>query len=309
MTMSKKPSTQLDLENVEITLTQGGVKAAMKDAQASSRDLWFVERDKLRIIPNFNTRIRGDALIAHIRSLADSMKTEGYYPDKPLAGYVAKEGDEQVIYITDGHCRLEGRDLAVKEGAEIDKLPVVVSAQGTSVEDLTVALVRSSSGKPLEPYELGIVCKRLSRFGWDADEIARRLGFTRTYVENLLLLISSAPGVRQMVMDGKVSATTAIDALKQFGSQAEQRLMSALDKVQQKGGERVTKKHMPAKPEVVFRKQVIKSAPVLFNTVRDITLDDGYKQLSGELREKIDALMTTLNSLESAKKVEASEDS
>jgi ParB family transcriptional regulator, chromosome partitioning protein len=307
--MGKALEVQPELENVDISLVQGAVKAAMKDAAASSRDLWFVDRSKLRIIPNFNTRIRGDGLASHIRSLADSMKSEGFYPDKPLAGYVAKDGDEQVIYITDGHCRLEGRDLAVQEGAEIDKLPVVVSAQGTSVEDLTVALVRSNSGKPLEPYELGIVCKRLARFNWDADEIARRLGFTRTYVENLLLLISSPIGIRQMVMDGKVSATTAIDALKQFGGQAEQRLLSALDKVQQKGGERVTKKHMPAKPEVIFKKQVIKSAPVLFNTVRDIRLDDGYKQLSAELREKIDALMATLNSLESNNKEEVSEDS
>jgi hypothetical protein len=274
--MGKALEVQPELENVDISLVQGAVKAAMKDAAASSRDLWFVDRSKLRIIPNFNTRIRGDGLASHIRSLADSMKSEGFYPNKPLAGYVAKDGDEQVIYITDGHCRLEGRDLAVQEGAEIDKLPVVVSAQGTSVEDLTVALVRSNSGKPLEPYELGIVCKRLARFNWDADEIARRLGFTRTYVENLLLLISSPIGIRQMVMGGSVSATTAIEALKKFGTQAEEKLQIALAQAKEKGSERATKKHMPAKPEVVFKKRVIKSAPVLFNTVRDITQDEGY---------------------------------
>jgi ParB-like chromosome segregation protein Spo0J len=257
-----------------------------------------VERDQLRIIPNFNTRIRGERLTAHIRELADSMKSEGYYPDKPLAGYVAREGDEQVIYITDGHCRLEGRDLAVSEGAEIDKLPVVVSAQGTSIEDLTVALARTNSGKPLEPYELAIVCKRLSRFGMDSDEIARRVGFTRTYVDNLLLLIGADAAIRQMVMDDKVSASTAVDAIKQHGSKALERLQVALEQAQAGGKERVTKKLMPAKPELVFKKYVTKSAPQLFNAVRDITLDDGYKHLSSELREKLDQLMKQFSQLE-----------
>ena len=57
---------------------------------------------------------------------------------------------------------------------------------------------------------------------------------------------------------------------------------------------------MPAKPEVVFKKRVIKSAPVLFNTVRDITQDEGYAKLSSALREKIDALMHDLDALEKA---------
>lgn len=293
--MSKR---QIELEHIDVNLVPGGVKAAMRDAGASSRDLWFVERSKIKVIPNFNTRIRNDALKAHVRQLADSMKSEGYYPDKPLAGYVAKEGDEQVIYVTDGHCRLEARDLAVSEGAEIEKLPVVISAHGTSVEDLTVALVRSNSGMPLQPYELAIVCKRLSRSNWDADEIATRLGFTRTYVDNLLLLIGSPMAIRQLVMEGKVSASTAIDAIRQFGDKAAERLQQALDKVQAEGGDKVTKKHMPPKPEVVFKRQVTKAAPALFNSLREIRLDKGYQRLSPEVRAKLDELMAELNSLE-----------
>ena len=303
--MAKKSEAQLELENVEITLTQGSVKTAMKDAGASSRDLWYVARDEIRVIPNFNIRLRNDALRAHIRSIADSMKLEGFYRDKPLAGYVAKEGDAQVIYVTDGHCRLEARDLAVSEGAEIDALPVVIAAQGTSIEDLTVALVRTGTGKPPEPYEVAIACKRLSRFGWDPAHIALRLGFTRTYVDNLLLLMGAHPDIRQMVMDDRVSATTAVEAIKTHGAKALERLQAALENAKAGGKERVTKKDLPAKPEVIFKKQVTKAAPMLFNAVRDITLDEGYQQLSQALREKLNALMAELNTFEAGSSTQA----
>lgn len=295
-----KTHTQMELGNVDIELTQGSSKQAMKEVGASSRDLWFVDRESIKIIKDFNTRIQGPALQAHIRNLANSMKAEGFYPDKPLAGYVAREADAQVIYITDGHCRLDAYDVAASEGAELGRLPVVVSAQGTSVEDLTVALVRSNSGKPLEPYELAIVCKRLSRFSWEVDEIAHRLGFTKTYVDNLLLLISSPIAIRQMVMDGKLSATTAVEAIKQHGDKATVKLQAALEQAQSDGKERVTKRLLPPKPEAAFKKQVTRAAPELYNSLRDITMDAGYKQLSPELRTKLDALMREFTSIENA---------
>ena len=284
-------ATQLEFDNIELNLTPGGVKKAMAQAGASSSDLWKVSIDELRIIPNFNVRLRDANFNQHIRSLADSMKVEGFYQDKPIAGYVAKEGDSQVIYITDGHCRFEAAKLAISEGAEITKLPVVVVSQGTSPEDLTVALVRANSGKPLEPYELAVVCKRLARFGWENADIASRLGFTPSYVDNLLLLISGPSNIRQMVLDGQVAAATAIEAMRKHGNKAFDKLQAALEAAQATGGERVTRKHMP---EVIFKKKVVKAAPNLFNSLRDITKDTGYQHISPGLREKLDALMTEL---------------
>jgi ParB family chromosome partitioning protein len=283
---------QLALEDTELDLVPGGVKKAMAQVGASSSDLWKVSLDDLRIIPNFNVRIRDEKFNDHIRALADSMKAEGFYPDKPFAGYVAKEGDAQVIYITDGHCRYEAAKLAISEGAEISKVPVVVVSQGTSVEDLTVALVRANSGKPLEPYEMAIVCKRLARFGWDTPLIASRLGITTTYVENLLLLIAGPTNVRNMVMEGQVAAATAIDAMRRYGDQAFDKLQAALDTAKAAGGNRVTKKHMP---EVIFKKAVAKAAPTLFESMREVTQDPGYRKLSPELRQKLDHLMAELN--------------
>lgn len=88
-----EPVTQFDT-----TLVAGNVKAAMRNVQASSRDLWEVNVSDIRILDDFNVRIHDSAWETHIRALANSMKVEGFYQDKPLAGYVAKEGDAQVIY-------------------------------------------------------------------------------------------------------------------------------------------------------------------------------------------------------------------
>lgn len=54
-----------------------------------------------------------------------------------MAGFVAKEDGNDVIFVTDGHCRYDAVELAIAEGAELSRIPVVVAHQGTSMEDLT----------------------------------------------------------------------------------------------------------------------------------------------------------------------------
>lgn len=286
-----EPVTQFDA-----CLVAGNVKQAMRDAKATSRDLWSVEVSALRILTDFNVRIHDAAWETHIRALANSMKVEGFYQDKPMAGYVAKEGDEQVIYITDGHCRYNAVRLANSEGAEIERVPVVVSAQGTSLEDLTVALFKSNSGKPLSPFEIGIVCKRLSLFGWNIDQISTRLDMTEFYVDGLLRLVAAPKPIREMVQNGQVSASVAIQVLRAKGNKAFDYLQSALNKAQGAGKERVTAKHLP---EHAFQKSVKKAAPALFGALVDVKADPGYQHISPELREKLELLVAQLNEAKS----------
>jgi ParB family chromosome partitioning protein len=287
----------IDPKQVEFDgkLVPGGAKSFMKDTGSSSRDLWQVDVGLVKVLPNFNVRIKDDKYVDHIRRLADSMKEEGFYQDKPLAGYVAKEGQEQVIYITDGHCRLEAVRLAIKEGAEIVKVPVVVASAGSSMEDLTVALVRANDGKPLTPLEIAIVCRRLTKFNWEVKEIARRLGFSQNYVEGLLLLIGAPQEVRAMVESGEVSASTAIGILRSDGDKAYEKLQEGLEKAKAKGKDKVTKKHMATGG---FKKEVKKVAPRLFVTLREVRNDPGYKSIGEGLREKLEQLLSQLDGLD-----------
>jgi len=238
--------TEFNLE-----LTAGNMKAAMKESGATSSDLWKVPRASIRVIDGFNVRNSDDPeYVAHIRFLADSMKANGYYPDKPLSGFVARENDQDVIYLSDGHSRLSAVDLAVSEGCEIATIPVVVKPRGTSMEDLTVALFTSNTGKPLTPIETAAVCKRLVGFGMPEKTIAERLNLSKRYVDDLLALIGSPKAIRNLVTTGKVSATNAINAIHTHGDKAIAKLTAAVDTAQAAGGKKATAKHLD-KPKKV----------------------------------------------------------
>lgn len=242
----------MSVEKVE-DLIPGNVKGAMTAAEASSSDLWMVPMSEIRVIEGFNVRKHNDGYKAHIRALADSIKANGFYRNKALAGYVAKETAEDgsttnVIYITDGHSRLAAAHLAAEEGADLSLLPVVVAPKGTSTEDLTVSLVTQNSGRPLEPLEVAEVCKRLVGFGWEEKQIAERLGFSKNHVTNLLALIAGPAPLRKMVEKGQVSATLAIETLKK-GTKAIEKLKETVSKASSEGKKKVTKKALRDEPK------------------------------------------------------------
>lgn len=280
-------------------LVQGSVKKAMAAAQASSSDLWKVSLQTLRILPNFNVRVHDDAYKEHLASIVASMKANGYRQDRLMTGFVAIEDGQQIIYVTDGHTRYEAAKIAVSEGAEIPHIPIVILPQGTNVEDLTAGLVTSNSGKPLSPYEVGIVCKRLIGFGWEPRQIGERLSFTEQYVNNLLVLMAAPKEIRDMVQSGQVAASTAVAVLTSHGDKAVEHLLLGLNRAKSAGGSRVTAKHLPGS---FFTKSVKKAAPKLFSALSEVKQDPAYQSISPKLRVRLEELITQL---ETAKEKDA----
>lgn len=224
-----------------ISFEPGNVKQAMKGSTSS--DLYKVERANLHIEEGFNVRVHDAEYKAHIRQLADSIKSNGYMQDKPLAGYVADQDGVSIIIITDGHSRLTAYDMAVSEGMEPFPLPVVTKPRGTSMEDLTIALVTSNSGRPLTPYELGLVVKRLVGYGMETKDIAKRIGKGKAYIEGLLDLTAAPKALRDMVTTGKVSATLAVETMKQHGAKEAAKVLGAgVKEATASGKDKVTKK-------------------------------------------------------------------
>jgi ParB family chromosome partitioning protein len=289
-------------------IVQGSVKKFMNETQdgekiGSSRDLWYIDRKNIRVIPGYNARIQNARLKAHIRAIADSIKLDGFRPSNPLTGHVAREGDELIFYVVGGHCRLEAVDLVEAEtGESVGKIPVIATAQGTSMEDLTVDLARSNAttGKELEPYELAMICKRMLRFNWSHETMAQKSGITRAYLDNLLILAGAPSAIREMVIEDQVSASTAIDAIKAHGSEAVSKLQAALDSVKKMGGERITKKHIEPTQNALIKKQVAKAAPRLYASLGEIRKDQGYAGLSADLRAKLDEIFAQIGVQEAA---------
>lgn len=226
----------------QIEFFPGAVKKATEGCK--SADLWKVPRDRLRRQPGFNVRVKSPAYKARVRQIADSIKANGFYADKPLAGYVAKEGEEHIIIVTDGYTRMDAVDLAVSEGAEVETLPVVTKPNGTSMEDLNIAFVTGNAGQPLTPYETALVAKRLIGFGMDEQAIALRIGFTLPHVQNMLALMAAPVSVRKMVEEDKVSFSAAVAAIREHGPKAAEVLKSSLAAAEESGKTRITPKLM-----------------------------------------------------------------
>lgn len=234
-------------------LVRGNVKAAMKEAGASSADLWNVKPALLRVLDGFNGRVVTPEYEAHIESIAESILANGYYQDKPIAGFVADEDGERVIYVTEGHTRHAAVLRAIGRGAPVETVPVVIKPKGTTMEDLTVALVTSNNGRPFTPYETALIVKRLIDMGMPEKVVAQRLGFSRGYVNDLLSLVGAPKAVRDMVVAGQVSATVATKAVKQHGGKAAGHLKSGLAVAKGAGKARVTAQHLREKNAPVPR--------------------------------------------------------
>lgn len=64
---------EMPLDSFERDLVQGSTKKAMSGSK--SRDLWQVDPRELKFMSGFNARTPRPGLEAHIRALADSMKS------------------------------------------------------------------------------------------------------------------------------------------------------------------------------------------------------------------------------------------
>ena len=239
-------------------LTPGSVEPAMKAAEAKTTKLYKVPIAKIKVMPGFNVRVQSAEYLEHRDMIAASIKANGFDQTKPVAGYVAKEGDENVIYLTDGHTRLDAvavvnGDPDVDPRSEITTLPVLVHPGTASLTDLTVALHTSNTGRPLTPFELGVVVKRLmSEEGADKTQLAARLAVTPRYLDDVLLLVDAPKQVREAVMAGNVSSTLAIQEIRKDPKSAVAKITKAVADNKASGGTgKVTRKALGPKMQKV----------------------------------------------------------
>lgn len=209
-------------------LVPGAVKVAMKDSGAKSSDLYRVPPSALKVREGYNPRIETPDFLQGLQALADNMKVEGFYDSKPIAVSVAIEDGTNVLYVEDGHRRLRAVLLAIGQGADIATVPVTVMPRSTNEVDRLVHMVHSNNdGEKFKPLELGIIISRMHKLGIDEADIAKRLGMTTTYVRQLSSLMSAPKAIRDMVKDGEISATLAIETVAEHKGEAEELLKEA----------------------------------------------------------------------------------
>ncbi len=287
------------VENVQTTFDMpffpGSVKTHMRDIESGRADIWRPKVDDIKVLPGFNPRIQNEEYESHVESLAGLIFDNGFRTDRPLSGIVLKVDGKDQLFIYDGHCRLEGAKRAIARGAEIERLPVVAAPKGTSLEDITAEVANSNTGKHLTPLEVGVVCKRLIGFGWDSSQIAKRLSITGVYVDQLLMVIASPLKIREMIQAGKVSLSTALDALRKHGDKAIEVLEGSLSKAEMSGKGRVTASMLPGAKR---KAEVRKAAPQLHDVARRVTQDPAFAKLDEGIRADLMALLDRIKAAE-----------
>lgn len=270
-------------------LIAGNSKKAISDAGATGlAGSILVPIDSIKVMEGFNVRLDDtDRYKAHIRWLADSIKANGFYGDKPLAGFVRKTEDGEEIVVTDGHSRLVAAKLAITEGAPLTSLPMVLKPAGTSVEDMVVALATSNGGLPLTTVEQAFVAKRLVSFGWDTKKIAAALALTVQYVNDLLMLLAGPAAVLDLVANDKISATLAITELKKAPEKATAILKAAVTKALAEGKTRATAKHTKPKADKKATPAAAETKPEKTGpSAKELALTKSLEKAKTELAQK-----------------------
>jgi ParB-like chromosome segregation protein Spo0J len=221
-----------------------GSRDQIREVSTGRGDVYMVPVRSIRVRPGFNDAREADPdYPAHIRELADSIKANGFMRHKTLTGLIASDGH---VYLSDGHSRFAAVQLANSEGADVEALPFMNEVKGTNDIDRTFGLITNNNGKRLTPYGEGLVIKQLIGQGVTEKEIARRLGFNPQKVSNLLELCAAPRAIVQAVVDGEVSATTAIQVMKSEGVNAVAALEAGKAIAKAAGKSKVTAKHLAA---------------------------------------------------------------
>jgi hypothetical protein len=216
--MAKTETAQIpsmEFKHVFEAATADDAFAAVEDRREGTQVM--VPFEAIHPVSDFNIRIHTPDYEAHIERIKESIKQNGFFRHMPLKVHPVNENGQNLLYLVGGYSRYAAAKRAVAEGAKISRLPVVPTPKGTSLDDLLIGLDRDNDGRPLTPFEKGILVKRLQAADNDEEEIATALGITKQYVGDLLQLMAAPKALHNMIVGGEVAAALAIDMLKEHG--------------------------------------------------------------------------------------------
>jgi ParB family transcriptional regulator, chromosome partitioning protein len=126
-----------------------------------------------------------------------------------LAASIAEHGVLQPVLVTQtpqGYRLVAGeRRLRAAELAGLDRVPAVVRTVAEQ-DQLAFALIENLQRTDLNALEEARAFRRLAdEFGLTQEEVAQRVGRSRSSVANTLRLLDTAPAVQRALADGQIS--------------------------------------------------------------------------------------------------------
>ena len=148
-----------------------------------------------QIIPN-PSQPRGDMDGEKLEELSNSIREHGIL--QPLI--LTKESNEDIYVLIAGERRLRAAKLA-----GLESVPAIVR-QASEQERLELALIENIQRENLTPMESAEAYQQLNdEFGLSHDQIAVRVGKSRTAVTNTIRLLKLPDTAREALRTGKIS--------------------------------------------------------------------------------------------------------
>jgi ParB/RepB/Spo0J family partition protein len=191
-----------------------GERARLRAIASGRRDAFNIDPKLIKIDAHFNPR---QYTLYENRQHLDTLKMSIAEVGVLMPLLVRWDGEQAVLI--DGECRLRACLELIKEGIEIKTVPVLQETAGDEAQRLVLAL-SANTGKPLSLLESGAAYKRLERFGWSHDEIAKRVGTTRAKVSAAIEIAQAPTDVKEMVSKGEVTPALAKQVVRAKGDKA-----------------------------------------------------------------------------------------
>lgn len=167
-------------------------------------DYWWVDSRRLIEEKGFNRREEyGD-----IEALAKEIRAQGVDNLAPLECY--KQGENYVII--KGYRRRKALKILEEDG-EIIMVRILLERKGFSKEMRILDQITGNEGKPYTPWEQAKVLRDLRGLGWSEKDIIQRSGKSKVYVLRLLSLADAPQKLINLVREGRVSGTLAMDKI------------------------------------------------------------------------------------------------
>lgn len=282
------------LPDLDLSGSGPSIKGTLKALGSGADTLWKVDPAQIERLENFNVRIRTPRYLAHLDAVRESIRAEGFHLDKPLSCIVTWKvvnGESvPILGLTGGYTRHEAVMQLIEEGVPIVRVPVVVTP-GVGIEALTARLISGNNQLQLEPFEQAIVCQRMIGYGKTVEEVAAEVRLPVSTVESHLVLVGAHKKIRQMVIDGIISPTLAVEMIKKHGANALKAIESAYGLAKESGKDKVTKRFAPGNH---FKRVITKTAKPMYEAITALRSEPVYQSLSPELLKKFEALFTEL---------------
>lgn len=196
----------------------GKMKEAIAHAGGSSPNGWAVPVESLHYDPADNVRAIDPA---HVRSLANVMKANGYDATQPLGCVARKVDDEHRLYVVFGQHRYHAALLATSEGCDLGHIPVsVVPSKKATRKNLRIRGINTNKSKDMSPLDLGIqIAAFREEDGMTNAEICEALDITDQTIRDTALLLTAPLPVRELVRAERISSTAVIKEIRAHGAE------------------------------------------------------------------------------------------